>query len=636
MALADLVKDARLVSKSPDADVRGLTADFVRRRVRRLVELNPADADPARRGDITAAAAPRLANLVASELPRVQAAADEMWRRVSADAAHLPIDPVTQRKRGTKRPPSTLKAARAQRRRLVRSIAFQAAAHDITLADPGGFDRLHRICDRRLRLVERMVYDVGRAGPRAWSLAQIESHRGGPWPDGYERLFEYPRVPASLFARACRPDSPLGFQCAPPMQEWRHPPGDVHLHTDLRANPSARASWRRQDYELDFVASAGLNAVTAVEKLFEPSTDFLARNLMMCDHTIHALHLEALVFAMTKRGRGTAWLDAEVAANGARWLRIHVPFGKPERYLAGPGESLFFEHVKVRKADLQVGDHLIVYNHPAYAATTVGVWSLENAVVVQTFPELLMQGHGSAILNQGAMWRAMIRYFRDELAEYRAAVEGLARIERFGPNTLVVNQTQFLGSGMRVDIVRDDASEDILAADRQIVSVSGRTVRYSGASVSAQARHRLRRARGTLFDDRKEAIPLTLFHLVRRTPPATSQYEGSHQRADWFLIWRAKEEEEAIRQDTARAAFVKAHHLVEYTREQESGKATTIGWFPLWLPAKKAGTPPRRNGRIVNTDPVEIEVRNVAGWTWFFDPNPAKRDLVPVVRPREL
>jgi len=634
VALVDLVKDARLVSKSPDADVRGLTADFVLRRVRRLVELNPADADPARRGDITAAATRTLADFIARDLPKVQAAAEEMWRRVSADAAHLPIDPVTQRKRGTKRPTSTLKAARAQRRRLVRSIAFQAAAHDITLADPGGFDRLHRICDRRLRVVERMVYDVGRPGRRAWNLAQIESHRGGPWRDGYERLFEYPRIPASLFARTCRPDST--FRCSAPMQEWGYPPGDIYLHAAVRANPPARASWRRQEYELDFVAGAGMNAVTAVQKLFEPSSDFLARNLMMCDHTIHALHLEALVFAMTKRGRGSAWLDAEVAANGARWLRVHVPFGKPERYLAGPGESLFFEHVSVRQGDLQVGDHLIVYNHPAYAATTAGVWRLENAVVVQTFPELLMQGHGSAVLNQGAMWKAMIKYFRDELAEHRAAVDGLARIERFGPNTLVVNQTQFLGSGMRVDIVRDDASEALLAADRQIVSVSGRIVRYSGASVSAQPRHRLRRARGTLFDDRKEAIDGNTFRLARRTPPATSQYDGGHQRADWFLIWRAQEEEEAIRKDAARAAFVKAHHLVEYTREQESGKATTIGWFPLWLPATKGGSPVRRNGRIVSTDPVEVQLRNVAGWTWFFDPNPAKRDLVPVIRPREL
>jgi hypothetical protein len=635
VALADLVKDPRLISTSRDVEVRRLTADFVLRRVRRLVELNPADADPRRPGDITAAATTTLATLIAGELPKVHAAAEEMWRRVAADAQQLPIDPATQRKRGTKRVPTTLRSALGQRRRLVRSIAYQAAAVDITLTDPGGLDRLHRICDRRLRIVERMVYDVGRPGPRSWNLAQIESHRGGPWPDGYERLFEYPRVPASLFLRTCR-RGPMGL-CSAPMQEWAYPVGDPYLHAAYRPNPSSRAVWRMNDYGLDFVPGAGDGPVAAIQKLFQPSPDFLGRNLMMCDHTIHALHLEALVFAMTKRGRGTAWLDADVAANGAGWLRLDAQFDTARRFLAGPSEPLFFEHVTVRRADLQVGDHLIVYNHPAYAATTAGVWSLENAIVVQTFPQLLMQGHGSAVHNQEGMWTAMIRYFRQELKEHRAAVEGLARIERFGPNTLAVNDAQFLKVGMPVDIVRDDAGEEVLAANREIVSVSGRTIRYSGASVSASARHRLRRARITLFDDRKEAIDGGTFQLARRVPSAQSQYEGIHQRADWFLIWMVrKQRDEAVRADPARAAFVKARHFVEFTREQDSGTAKTVGWFPLWRPSSKAASPMRRNGRIVNTEPVDVQVRDVAGWTWFFDPDPAKRDRVAVIRPREL
>ena len=207
MALADLLKDPRLVSVSTDRDVRGLAADFVRRRVRRLVELNPGNADPARPGDITTAATRTLGDLIAAELPKVHAVSEEMWRRISTDPDQLPLDPATQRKRGTKRAPLALKAARAQRRHLVRSIVYQAAALDITLVDPSGVDRLHRLCDRRLRIVERMLYDVGRVGVRSWSRAQIEAHPGGPWPDGYERLFEYPRIPPSLFQSVCRPDA---------------------------------------------------------------------------------------------------------------------------------------------------------------------------------------------------------------------------------------------------------------------------------------------------------------------------------------------------------------------------------------------------------------------------------------------
>jgi hypothetical protein len=636
VALVDLLKDARLISTSADSDVRGLTADFVRRRVRRLVELNPGNADPARPGDITSVATRNLADLIATELPKVGAASEEIWRRVSSDPNHLALDPVTQRKRGTKRPTLTLPAARSQRRRLVRSIVYQSTAADITLADPAGLDRMHRLCDRRLHMVERMVYDVGRVEGRSWNRAQIESHPGGPWPDGYERLFEYPRVPSSLFLRACQPD---GFgRCRVPMNDWGYPGGDVHIHTAARANTAAGGSWqRRSEYEIDYVRQSGVAAVTAIRQLFQPSTDFLARNLMYCDHTIHALHLEALVFAMTKRGRGTQWLDDEITAQGDRWLRIHFQFGNPQRFLAGSGEPLFFEHVSARQADLQVGDHLVVYNHPAYANATIsGVWKLENALVVQTYPELLLQGHGTVQHTLGGMWEVMIDYFHKELERRRADVERLARVQRFGQNTLTVDDTRYLSPGISVDIVRDDPGEAVLAGGREIVSMSGRTIRYGGASVSATTPHRLRRARGTAFDDAKEAIAWHTFRIVRRVAPAQSQYDAVNQRADWFLVWVAGAEEEAVRSDSARAAFVRERQLIEYTRERENGNTKTIGWFPLWRPAKQGGVTPRRNGKIVSTEPVRIEPRNVAGWTWFFDPDPARRDRVPVVRPREL
>ena len=637
MGLADLVKDPRLISTSPDTDLRGLTGDFVRRRVRRLVELNPADADPARPGDITAAATRTLAEVIASELPKVHAAGEEMWRRISNDAQQLPIDRATQRKRGTKRVLLGLKAARAQRRRLVRSITYQAAAVDITLVASAGLDRLHRLCDRRLRTVERMVYDVGRVARRAWTRPQIDSHAGGPWLDGHERLFEYPRVPAWLFGRACNPDPFNANRCRAPMEEWGYPRGDVHLHAGSRANPSAGAAWKRNVDALEFVPGAGLNAVAAIQNLFQPSSDFLARNLMFCDQTIHALHLEALVFAMTKRGRGTAWLDEEVAAHGARWLRMHFLFNNPEgAFLGGTEETLFFEHASVREADLQVGDHLIVYNHPAYANTTSGVWRLENAVVVQTYPQLLMQGHGSAVHDKAGMWSAMLKYFTDDLAQYCADVEGLAHVDRFGTNSVMVNHTRHVRPGIHVDIVRDDIGEEVLAGNREIVSMSGRTIRYSGASVSSPLRHRLRLARGTAFDDGKEAINASTYRLVRRVPPEGSAYDRASQRADWYLTWRAKPAEDAIRNDSARAAFVKKQHLVEYTREQEFGRPVTIGWFPLWQASSEKGGPARRNGKIVSTEPVRVDPRQVAGWTWFFDPNPARRDRVPVVRPREL
>ena len=292
----------------------------------------------------------------------------------------------------------------------------------------------------------------------------------------------------------------------------------------------------------------------------------------------------------------------------------------------------------MRQADLQVGDHVIVYNHPAYAkATAGGVWRLENAVVVQTSPDLLMQGHGSALRDQGGMWKEMISLFSAELDQRRADVEGLARVQTFGPNTVTVDTTKFLTPGIHVDIVRDDPGEAVLASNREIAAMTGRVIRYNGNIVSATTRHRLRRARTRAFDGAYEAIDGVLFLLVRRVAPAVSQYDAASQRADWFLAWFGDDTDEAIRKDAARAAFVKAQHLIDYTQERdEAGKTRTVGWFPLWRPSQKGAGPLRRNGKIVRTEPVTVEPRQVAGWTWFFDPDPAKRDLVPVIRPREL
>jgi hypothetical protein len=639
MAVADLLKDTRLVSTSKDANLRGLTKDWVLRRIRMLVQLNPTSADPSRPGDITAAATIALGDLIARDLPKVAVASDTILKRIAADTAHLSLDPAIRRKRGTKLPPLPLKDARANRQRLVRTIVYQAAADNITLVDPVNIDRLHLLVDRRLRVVERMVYDVGRAGPRAWNVPQIAAHRGGPWLDGYERLFEYPRVPTWAFLGACNLTSMR--RCSAPMDAWGHPAGDVNLSSNIAPNKAGRDVWTVKDtYELDFDPSKGVPAVTAIQRLFTPQTDFQARNLLYCDHVIHALHLEALEFSRTKRNVGTAWLDAEVASHPARWLRVHAQFDKPGPYLGDLQKSVFFEHLNVRESDLQVGDHLIIFNHPAYRRAAVdGVWQLENAVVVQTFPELLMQGHGSPLLNKGGMWDVMIDLFHTELKRRRADVLGLCKVLGFGNNTVTVNDLRFLSRGMRVDIVRDDLGEAVLAADRTIVSIAGATVRYDGPSVSATTAHRLRRARKKLFDQGLDGIEEN-FLLARRVTPSASQYAPGFQHADWFIAWVVKDKDEekelAIRTDPVRAAFVKERHLIEYTQERIGNKPQTVGWFPLWKPSKKGKTERLKNGKITAIEEVRVQQRDVSGWTWFFDPDPKKRDRVPVIRPREL
>lgn len=634
MSKAELIRSPSIVDPSLRKDERGQVIEFVNRRVRRLILNNPSLEDPSRKGDITASATTALKAQIPGEIAKIRTAHATVWSRVRTDGEHLSLSMETIRKRVSTRPPAG--DPRTMRRRLVMSIVYQAAAEDITLADPANVDRLHKICDRRLRIAERMLYDVGRADHRAWSRSQIAANKGGPWVDGLERLFEYPRVPQSYFLGPCDPNAKTGA-CAPPMADWRAE-GSQHLTGPIRTNPTTRPAWRPavdNGYDLLFTASAGQSATAAIEGLFTPTTDYLKRNLLFCDHTVHALHLEAMVFAERKRGKPANWLDDETRGKPAQWLRLYVPFSS-EDFLVAEGETAHFEHTRVSEHDLQVGDHLIVYNHPAYEhATIAGVWRLENALVVQTYPELRMQGHGSRVYTKGGMWRTMVGLFNRELDQRRADVEGLARVVDSGTNWLKVDSLDRLREGMAIEIA--DPRTDVAVATNRLITriVRGKAyLEYDGASVtvpSGQVIRRPRRAIGSF-----EGVSVGDLFILRRVPRASSTYADAQTRADWHLIWSASSEEEAIRQDPARAAFVKTHQLVDYTRETFNGNTLTIGWFPLWRPTLKGKSPVRgTDGKITATEKVVVKPDNIAGWTWFFDPDPAKQGLVPVIRPKE-
>lgn len=638
MTIAALLRDRSVVSKKLKQPELGYTRDFVRRRARRLMELNPGMQDPARKGDLSAAATATAAALLVKELPLVRAARDEIWKRVRSDPDHLGLSMATIRKRVSTRPP--LNDPRLMRRRLVATIVFQAAARDITLADPANIERLHLLADRRLRMVERMLYDVGRADHRRYPKS-VTSQPGGPWPDGLERIFEYPRVPQRIFLGMCHPDASFGI-CAAPMNEWAVR-GPEHLIGPIRTNVGTRAAWPRaaDGYSLPYTDGVLPNVESAIERLFVPSTDFLDRNLLFCDHTIHALHLEALVFSRRKRGAAPGWLGAERAGKPAGWVRLFVPFNDdpnhPERFLAGLLEPAHFESDPVHEADLQPGDHVIVYNHPAYQYSTVaGVWKLENAVVVQSHPSLLMQGHGSKVYPKADMWETMMKLFNRELRRRRADVDGLAVVLADGPNQVEVDSLDLLRVGMRVEIA-DRRTDAVVAADRGITAIDHRKrkVTYDGPDVTATRGLVLRRSRIVVAG--VETIDVEHWVTIqRRTPPHSSIFAPRHRRADWYLTWDGNAKEQAIRLDPARRDFVRTHQLVEYEEDPGVLHTQTRGWFPLWVPAKDRNQPVMKNGLIAATERLIIKPEHIAGWTWFLDPDPAKRDLVPVLRPREL
>lgn len=60
--------------------------DFVRRRLRRLIALDPSLAAPSRLDESTAAATPAMVTRLGSEIPQVQTARTTIWRARAKDA----------------------------------------------------------------------------------------------------------------------------------------------------------------------------------------------------------------------------------------------------------------------------------------------------------------------------------------------------------------------------------------------------------------------------------------------------------------------------------------------------------------------------------------------------------------------
>lgn len=393
MTIAGLLRDGDVVSPKLTKADRDLTVDYVLRRARVLIKKDPAALeDPTNKGDLTIAGTAAVKTKLVAEIPVVRAVQAKIRKLVVADAAHLDLSSSKLGRRGTTRLATDPRVLRGQ---LLDSMVTALVAVDDTLADPANIDRLHTLCDRRLRTVERMMYDLGRAeDSRAWRPSQIEANRGGPWLDGLERIVEYPRVTQASFLKACRPGA--DGKCATRMGNWAVQ-GSEHLVGPIQSNPGTTVNWvhdQGDDFTLLYhkIDPPRLGPLDAITGLFAPSTDYLGRDLLFCDQAIHALHLEALAFS--RRKQPADWLDKELVNKPAGWLRLEASFDDSDRFLAGRAEPAHFEFATVSEVELLPGDHLIVYNHPAYQhATVAGAWKLENALVVTAYP-LRLQGTG--------------------------------------------------------------------------------------------------------------------------------------------------------------------------------------------------------------------------------------------------
>jgi hypothetical protein len=325
---------------------------------------------------------------------------------------------------------------RDQRRDRIRAIGWRAAAiHDAVWQGSSDgksaillTDALDMLIDRRLHMVERMNFQISRADVLGgdWTFTS-------PWIDGFRvRMFEYPRiakqqVPKAVMFIDADEIEPVG---TPPFQpgagQWlKDEQGRLVFNVPPFPGLSLPSGWLMDDAKIQSATKpedkrfwayfrlidSSKKATDVIDALFVPDSDWRNRHWLFCDHVISALHLEALLFAMRRRdpSNGDQKFNALTGTpTGPLSLGGFLDrVGASNAYgrLLSMQNDPHFENMAIDEADLQVGDHVVVYNSKVYGALSVSEWILENAVVIDVDSDhttggiienaLVLQGHGT-------------------------------------------------------------------------------------------------------------------------------------------------------------------------------------------------------------------------------------------------
>jgi hypothetical protein len=307
---------------------------------------------------------------------------------------------------------------------------------------------LKEILDRRLRLVERMNFHVNAPGRELIFSESATILPRGPWfDDSRVRMFDYPffNTASAGALIALKPDGasndPLWTKGTTTLRRtgttvdtityhFADPPRNIPTRISPSPGTVAQATinttWLRDpdakhSYSRLFVpeaAGTGPELGPAVDALMVSKKNIWDRPWLYCDHVCLALHLDALRFALIRRLGQTAADDAfrligRTTANnrpGFVWLGAALGAaptnpGKPSEWKApntkklfqGGDDAVWFENAFINPADLQVGDHVIYYNHMVYNAVVGGAFGLENAIVSGLESDPSPKKHGSIV-----------------------------------------------------------------------------------------------------------------------------------------------------------------------------------------------------------------------------------------------
>lgn len=474
---------------------KAFVTEWVHRRLRRLILAGEADSR-----DESGPTNPAVIKKIAKDLALVPSAYKTIRDRIVANTNHLPLGTSAERAAIRRQVASGNLAfgndPRLFREHAIRDIVYQATAFDMDwiIKDPP-LQRLHSVAERRLRMVEMMVHRIGDR-PR--------EIRASAW--GSERMFEYPEA---KFAFGVNPEAAA---CWP----VRGDPAD-YLEVDFTPYPDR----------------CTCTAAEAIRQLFTPHADESQRNRFNCDHVMMALHLEALEFWKRSQNAPPGWLDDEWRAQPeqlrGRWLRIQNQFNNPDVFLGAEkerdtGANLHFRYASVPQDDLQVGDHLIVFNHPLYHYLVSGFWHNENSIVVQTVPKLVVQGHG------------------------------------LGPFELTVMRDKLL-----------EKSNEVIAEAEERLTVLRYDTNYSqppagwGVPSDMKAHHYYE---GVWF--------------VRKYDPARfPQYRGDGWLGAWYLVWACSADNLSVVSEPRRT-LIREHQYIEFTVGRDSANQQfPVAWFPM-------------------------------------------------------
>jgi hypothetical protein len=381
---------------------------------------------------------------------------------------HLDLHDVAKPKVTT--PSSVIKAneARFSARRSyrVRAIGWRAAAiHDeLWKASSDGksaillTDSLEELIDRRLRMVERMNFQISRADVL-----------GGDWTfnaafeDGFRiRMFEYPRIPKAQVKAALKfidPDEiePPGtkpFQAGAGLWLQESPNGRLLYHVPPFPGLHVPPEWIVDTAKVNSVAKPEVklfwayfrivkqpppDAAAVIDNLFKPDTSWNGRSWLFCDHVISALHLESLLFAKRRRDPSGADKKFNALMNAppgpitiGGFLETATAKNLYGRLLSMQNDP-HFDNTTIDAGVLQIGDHIIIYNSKIFRVLSPSEWILENALVIDVDSDpstggiveaaLVLQGHGTEERDYPTyLQRAIAGPFNEMLNELRQVI----------------------------------------------------------------------------------------------------------------------------------------------------------------------------------------------------------------------